>query len=425
MSIVFNKVPLKRKQQLLNENFPPIANAELNLRELENKDKILEDVLLNDKINVRGDITLNNKDEDNENESIADDQPNVIEANHIDSAETFVVHDVGLTSTSAGARRRGRPVKKKEFTLTSFPAPPPPPPQSNLSPPPEQPALKFFSSNEMADNMRTDSSNNLDFASMFGKRNSSREDFNKIIEMSREDDGADDDDTEYNDTNYDRERNMNAVENNNDTESKYDKPQYLGGNRHFVGGKESEDDEDEDDDADGKDEKSKSSGRLHDDTDAMANITKREIKFELKKLEFFNYKVPPIHDSTPLEELKCILNDLRREIQFKSIVSEMEMLFVTICNLIEFGGTRFLGLNLTGFAKHEITYNKSKYDNVFMEMSKRSLFSWSDNLPPEFKFIFMMATGVGVYVIKNPNKKMGSGGRVMKEPSAHLFQEDD
>jgi len=353
MSVVFNKVPLRKRQALVPESFPSFPTDQLNLKTMENKDKILDAVLQNE---------VADKD------ALDTEEPG---ADHVDSEETFVVQD------AAQLPRKRQITPKKEFSLFD-----PHTYERSVKMEPDSPKMS-----KILEAAKTFDINTFDPAAFSEKLFE-----NKTFDTAKS---------------YDHDTNKMF-----DLETVANDDEQAGEEEMF--------------------EESAPDDRYYEPPPAFEETkpdvddltAKREIRFELKKLEYFNYKVPPVQENTPLSELKAILNDLRREIQFKSVVSEMEMMFVTMCNLIEFGGTRFLGLNLSGFAKHEVTYNKSKYETVFMEMSRRSVFSWSDNLPPEFKFLFMIATGVGVYVIKNPTRTRPAE-RVMKEPAAHLFQEDD
>uniref|UniRef100_A0A6C0JSF1 Uncharacterized protein n=1 Tax=viral metagenome TaxID=1070528 RepID=A0A6C0JSF1_9ZZZZ len=155
-----------------------------------------------------------------------------------------------------------------------------------------------------------------------------------------------------------------------------------------------------------------------DDQDDIESVNEEEIKkkkeeersdilWMLKKLKKVcenPEEYPQFDEYTPTVELEKILREVRRETLLNEHVSYTKQMLAFGWSSIECIATQYLSIDLSGFTAHEAK-NIKDYNRILLEIGERDYLSWSENLPPELRLLFMTLQHAFIFSVMKKNPK--------------------
>jgi len=143
---------------------------------------------------------------------------------------------------------------------------------------------------------------------------------------------------------------------------------------------------------------------------------KEDILWSLKKLQKYHRlkDMPHYNKFTPVDDLKKLLKDVKRETLLDESVSRTKQYMHVFWIATEYVCTNHLSINLTGFANHEMQ-NIKEYEKIFVEMNEKSYLNWAKSIPPELQLAVLFFTNVAIYAFGRRGVEPHSGG--MRGPS--------
>jgi len=213
---------------------------------------------------------------------------------------------------------------------------------------------------------------------------------NKIIKKNNDDD---DDDDDYEDDNNNRKNKINKNKkkyDDDDDEEEDDDDEEEGEDEEEDG---EEDEEEEEDDEDG-DIKSNSSGGSNNIVKSKKDIIaeKREILYQLKRLEDKGYKIPNSYNmQSDLLEMKQEYNRIIRDKEIDSSVRFQRKMLMAFVTGTEYLNTRYdpFSIKLEGWSE-QVHDNIVDYDDIFEELHEKYK-SKGRKMPPELRLFISLS----------------------------------
>lgn len=133
-----------------------------------------------------------------------------------------------------------------------------------------------------------------------------------------------------------------------------------------------------------------------------------EMMWKLKKIrkQHKNIEIPIFDELTPTPTLVVYLRNALREINFNEKADNLKNLLLLFALGVEYIGTQYAGLNLTGFTTTQM-HNIEDYEKTLMEMSERSYMGWSDRTSPELKLLFIFSKNIATYLMAGRGEILG------------------
>jgi AAA ATPase containing von Willebrand factor type A (vWA) domain len=151
-------------------------------------------------------------------------------------------------------------------------------------------------------------------------------------------------------------------------------------------------DSDDDDEEDEIDEKTKQAQLIEERGDILWSLKKLKRYHDIKSF-------PHYDEFTPLNELKRILKEVKREAILDENVSQTRQYITMVWFAVEKVCTEYLSIDLSGFTAYE-TQHMNEYQKVLIEIGERSYLNWSEGFPPELKLLYLMLTHAALFHVK-------------------------
>lgn len=130
-------------------------------------------------------------------------------------------------------------------------------------------------------------------------------------------------------------------------------------------------------------------------------------RFRILKKQYKNLVVPEFSEYSPIETIKTQYNQIIRELQLDDNVDTYRTYLFGSWLAIEFVCTQWIGIDLSGFTKHQAMMFH-KYNKLLIELGEKSKSGWGSNLPVEVRLIGLVVFQAGIfYLIKVVSEKFG------------------
>ena len=130
-----------------------------------------------------------------------------------------------------------------------------------------------------------------------------------------------------------------------------------------------------------------------------------DLLYSLKMLKKVSNIDIPVYDDkiTSLKDLRSILRNVKRSSILENNMDNLKSMLKLFLSFSETVSTKFLSLDLTGFANSEMK-QIDKYNPMLFELSERNYLKWSTGIPLELKLFTTIFFSMAVYARENENK---------------------
>ncbi len=130
-------------------------------------------------------------------------------------------------------------------------------------------------------------------------------------------------------------------------------------------------------------------------------------RFRILKKQYRNLKIPEFTEYSPVDTIKTQYNQIIRELQLDDNVDTYRTYLFGSWLAIEFVCTQWIGIDLSGFTKHQAMM-LHKYNKLLIELGEKNRAGWGANLPVEVRLIGLVIFQAGIfYLIKVVSEKFG------------------
>lgn len=130
-------------------------------------------------------------------------------------------------------------------------------------------------------------------------------------------------------------------------------------------------------------------------------------RFRILKKQYRNLKIPEFTEYSPVDTIKTQYNQIIRELQLDDNVDTYRTYLFGSWLAIEFVCTQWIGVDLSGFTKHQAMM-LHKYNKLLIELGEKNRAGWGANLPVEVRLIGLVIFQAGIfYLIKVVSEKFG------------------
>jgi hypothetical protein len=121
-------------------------------------------------------------------------------------------------------------------------------------------------------------------------------------------------------------------------------------------------------------------------------------RFKIMKKKYRNRNIPEFNEHDDLEMMKMTYQRSLKEISLDENVESYRMYLQFGFMGMEYVATQWLGIDLTGFAKQQMSA-MHKYDSLLIELGEKSQNRWLSNLPVEIRLIGFIIIQAGIFYV--------------------------
>ncbi len=132
-------------------------------------------------------------------------------------------------------------------------------------------------------------------------------------------------------------------------------------------------------------------------------------RFRILKKQYPSVDVPPPADFKfkQVSEIKSQYDDTMRELELDENVDTYRTYLFGSWLAIEFACTQWIGIDLSGFTKHQ-GMMMDKYNKLLIELGEKKRGTWGSDLPVEVRLVGLVLFQAGIfYLIKTASDKFG------------------
>jgi len=138
-------------------------------------------------------------------------------------------------------------------------------------------------------------------------------------------------------------------------------------------------------------------------------------RYKILKKQYKNVPIPEFNEFTDLQTIKLNYNRTIKELYLDDSVDTYRQYLIGSFIVIEFVATQWIGIDFTGFSKHQ-TMMMYKYDRMLIELGEKSHNSFVMNLPVELRLLGVILLNAGIFYLGKilSDKVGGSVGDLFK-----------
>ena len=115
------------------------------------------------------------------------------------------------------------------------------------------------------------------------------------------------------------------------------------------------------------------------------------------------------NEFSDIEIMKRSYDRILKEISSDENIANLRIYLYGSFMFIEFACTKWLGIDMTGLAKHQMK-SRMKYERLLIELGEREYLDWGGSWPIEMRLIMLVLFQTALFYIgKILTKSMGSG----------------
>jgi hypothetical protein len=129
-------------------------------------------------------------------------------------------------------------------------------------------------------------------------------------------------------------------------------------------------------------------------------ITKRDYldKFAILKRKYKDFKMPEISPYSDVGTMKRTYDSAVKQLHLDSNVETYKKYLIGGFSLTQFLFTKFLKIDMTGFAEQQIL-SMNQYEQILVEIGEKSYFKAPSQMAPEFKLVLLIGFNAVIFLI--------------------------
>ena len=129
-------------------------------------------------------------------------------------------------------------------------------------------------------------------------------------------------------------------------------------------------------------------------------ITKRDYldKFAILKRKYKDFKMPEISPYSDIGTMKRTYESAVKQLHLDSNVETYKKYLIGGFSLTQFLFTKFLKIDMTGFAEQQIL-SMNQYEQILVEIGEKSYFKAPSQMAPEFKLVLLIGFNAVIFLI--------------------------
>lgn len=144
-------------------------------------------------------------------------------------------------------------------------------------------------------------------------------------------------------------------------------------------------------------------------------------RVQKNKHKFPNISIPEVSDLDELETLEKQKNLITKHINADRSIVTWRKVLVASFFLIEFGGTEYLRIDMTGYADEQIA-SLDDYDELLVELGDGGMLHWLEGWPPWAKLLLMIGWNTVIFIVtRTLARKIGMSEKGLKSMAKSFF----
>jgi hypothetical protein len=129
-------------------------------------------------------------------------------------------------------------------------------------------------------------------------------------------------------------------------------------------------------------------------------ITKRDYldKFAILKRKYKDFKMPDLSPYSDIGTMKRTYESAVKQLHLDSNVETYKKYLIGGFSLTQFLFTKFLKIDMTGFAEQQIL-SMNQYEQILVEIGEKSYFKTPSQMAPEFKLVLLIGFNAVIFLI--------------------------